>query len=140
MFGIIFVYATLEIIETTTQKYNTTIHSSLNGLSPLDRFFKESELIIRKTDEEIERDFVPEVERKVSPDSVIVIDEKEYEIDYHYQDKKIPIGYTPDLKNIYVVDRDNNKLTPIKLLDKCANSSIKREKIRSTDIMKEDEA
>ena len=123
------------------QKYNTTIHSSLNGLSPLDRFFKESELIIRKTDEEIERDFVLEVERKVSPDSVIIIDNKEYEIDYHYQNQKILIRYTSDLKNVYVVDRDNdNKLIPINLLDKHANSSIKREKIRLTDIVKEEEA
>ena len=121
------------------QKYNTTIHSSLDGLSPLDRFFKESELIIRKSDEEIERDFVLEAERKVSADSVIVINDKEYEVDYHYQNQKIIIRYTPDLKDIYVVNRKDNTLTPIKLLDKHSNASLKREKIRLTDINTEEE-
>lgn len=121
------------------QKYNTTVHSSLDGLSPLDRFFKESELIIRKNDEEIERDFVLEAERKVSADSVIVINDKEYEVDYHYQNQKIIIRYTPDLKDIYVVNRKDNTLTPIKLLDKHSNASLKREKIRLTDINTEEE-
>ena len=121
------------------QKYNTTVHSSLDGLSPLDRFFKESELIIRKSDEEIERDFVLEAERKVSADSVIVINDKEYEVDYHYQNQKIIIRYTPDLKDIYVVNRKYNTLTPIKLLDKHSNASLKREKIRLTDINTEEE-
>lgn len=120
------------------QKYNTTIHSSLNGLSPLDRYFKESDLIRRKTEEEIDRDFVIEIERKVSPDSVIVIDEKEYEVDYHYQGQKITIRYTPGLENVYVVNKDDKTLTPIKLLDKHSNAHIKREKIRLTDIEGED--
>lgn len=120
------------------QKYNTTIHSSLDGLSPLDRFFKESELIIRKSDEEIERDFVLEIERKVSADSVIVINDKEYEVDYHYQNQKITIRYTPGLENVYVVNKKDNILTPIKLLDKHSNASLKREKIRLTDINMEE--
>lgn len=119
------------------QTYNSTIHSSLEGLSPLDRFFKESELIIRKTDEEIERDFVLEIERKVSPDSVIIIDDKEYEVDYHYQGQRITIRYTPDLKNIYVVDKQDHSLKRIKLLDKHSNAHIKREKIKLTDITEE---
>ena len=121
------------------QTYNLTVHSSLDGLSPSDRFFKESSLIIRKTDEEIERDFVIEIERKVSPDSVIVIDDKEYEVDYHYQGQKITIRYTPDLKNIYIVDKQDNSLKQIKLLDKHSNAHIKREKIKLTDITEEND-
>ncbi|MDO4501530.1 MAG: DDE-type integrase/transposase/recombinase [Erysipelotrichaceae bacterium] len=112
------------------QKYNSTVHSSLDGVCPIDRFFQESQLIIRKTDKEIERDFLIEVERRVSADSVVVIDEKEYEVDYHFQGQKILIRYTPDLKNVYVVDRSDRTLIPITLLDKQANSHIKREKIR----------
>ena len=117
-----------------TQKYNSTVHSSLDGLCPIDRFFKESSLIIRKSNEEIERDFVIEVERRVSPDSVIVINEKEYEVDFHYQGQKILIRYTPDLKNVYVVNKEDNSLTPITLLDKHSNSLVKREKIRLSDM------
>lgn len=120
-----------------TQKYNSTVHSSLDGLCPIDRFFKESSLIIRKSNEEIERDFVIEVERRVSPDSVIVINEKEYEVDFHYQGQKILIRYTPDLKNVYVVNKEDNSLTPITLLDKHSNSLVKREKIRLSDMEEE---
>lgn len=116
------------------QKYNSTIHSSLDGACPIDRFFKESHLIIRKTEEEIERDFLIEIERRVSADSVVTIDDKEYEVDYHYQGQKILIRYTPDLKNVYVVDRTNKTLSPITILDKQANSHIKREKIRLSDM------
>lgn len=116
------------------QKYNTTIHSSLDNICPLDRFFKESHLIIRKTEEEIERDFLIEIERKVSLDSVVIIDEKEYEVDYHYQGQKIIIRYTPDLKNVYIVDKDDKSLIPINILDKHGNADFKREKVRLSDM------
>jgi len=64
------------------QEYNQRIHSSLNGKSPMERFFSESTLIIRMSDQEVERSFLLEIERKVSNDSVIVIDEKEYKKKY----------------------------------------------------------
>lgn len=112
--------------------YNFRIHSSLNGKTPHDRFFEESDLIIRMSDEEIERNFLLEIERKVSPDSVVVIDEKEYEVDYHYQNQTILLRYSPDLSKIYVVDRNDKTLQEIHLLDKKANSKIKREKVKFT--------
>lgn len=110
--------------------YNFRVHSSLDGKSPHDRFFEESDLIIRMNDEEIERNFLLEVERKVSPDSVVVIDEKEYEVDYHYQNQTILLRYSPDLSKIYVVDRSDKTLKEIHLLDKKANSKIKRERVK----------
>lgn len=110
--------------------YNFRVHSSLDGKSPHDRFFEESDLIIRMNDEEIERNFLLEVERKVSPDSVVVIDEKEYEVDYHYQNQTILLRYSPDLSKIYVVDRNDKTLKEIHLLDKKANSKIKRERVK----------
>ena len=45
----------------------------------MERFFSERTLIIRMSDQEVERSFLLEIERKVSNDSVIVIDEKEYD-------------------------------------------------------------
>ena len=50
------------------------------------------------SDQEVERSFLLEIERKVSNDSVIVIDEKEYEVNYKYQGQKLLIRYSPDLK------------------------------------------
>ncbi|WP_249536688.1 hypothetical protein [Serpentinicella alkaliphila] len=60
--------------------YNQSIHSSLNGLCPQDRFFNESYLIKRLPEELIETTFLLEYERRVSADNVVMIDEIEYEV------------------------------------------------------------
>ncbi len=112
-------------------KYNTSDHSSLGeGVSPTDRFYSQSELIIQMSDEEIERSFLLEEDRKVSNDCVIKLNNQLYEIDYHYQNQKILIRYSPDLSKVYVVDRDDGSLKEIKLLDKKGNSKIKRKKVK----------
>ena len=113
------------------QKYNNEVHSSLNGKSPINRFFEESNMIIRMSEEKIDKAFLLEVERKVSNDNVIVIDDKEYEVNYKYAGRKLLLRYSPDLSKIYVVNNDGS-LDEIKLLDKHANSNIKREKVMIT--------
>jgi len=113
-------------------QYNQTVHSSLNGLSPQDRFFNESHMIKRLTVEQIEKNFLLEYERRVSADNVVMIDETEYEVDYRYSKQKITLRYSPDLSKIYVVDKKTEELTEIKLLNKQENAIIKREKIKLT--------
>ena len=110
------------------QNYNQTVHSSLKGLSPQDRFFSEPERIRRLSDEEIENSFLLELERRVSSDSVIVIDQVEYEVDYRFAKQRIRLRYSPDMKDIFIVEADGT-LTPIRLLNKTENAYIKREKI-----------
>lgn len=110
------------------QNYNQTVHSSLKGLSPQDRFFSEPYRIRRLSDEEIENSFLLELERRVSSDSVIVIDQVEYEVDYRFAKQRIKIRYSPDMKDIFIVEADGT-LTPIRLLNKTENAYIKREKI-----------
>lgn len=110
------------------QNYNQTVHSSLKGLSPQDRFFSEPDRIRRLSDEEIENSFLLELERRVSSDSVIVIDQVEYEVDYRFAKQRIKLRYSPDMKNIFIVEADG-ALTPIRLLNKTENAYIKREKI-----------
>ena len=110
--------------------YNQHVHSSLNGLSPQDRFFKESHIIKRLSSEEIEKSFLLEYERRVSADNVVVIDETEYEVDYRYSKQKITLRYSHDLSKIYVVDKNTGGLTEIKLLNKHDNSIIKRNKFK----------
>lgn len=112
--------------------YNQNIHSSLNGLSPQDRFFNESHMIKRLSDEQIGTSFLLEYERRVSADNVVMIDETEYEVDYRYSKQKITLRYSPDLSKIYVVDKNTNELTEIKLLNKHDNSVIKRDKFKLT--------
>lgn len=121
-----------ETLFTYVNAYNQTIHSSLNGLSPQDRFFKESYLIKRLPEELLETAFLLEYERRVSADNVVMIDETEYEVDYRYSRQKVTLRYSPDLNKIYVVDKHTGELTPIKLLNKQENSLIKREKVKLT--------
>jgi transposase InsO family protein len=112
--------------------YNQRVHSSLNGLSPIDRFFKESALIKRLSEAQIEHAFLLEIERRVSIDNVIIIDNIEYEVDYRYSKQRILLRYSPDMKKIFIVDEFTSELTPIKLLNKQENSKIKRQKVSLT--------
>lgn len=109
-------------------KYNTSPHSSLAGKSPQERFFSEPELIHRLPQEDIEKSFLLEIERRVSADSVIVIDQVEYEVDYRFAKQRITLRYSPDMEDIYVVEADGS-LSPIHLLNKQENSLIRREKV-----------
>lgn len=110
------------------RSYNLTPHSSLKGKSPQDRFFSEPERIRRLDMQRIEESFLLELERRVSADSVIVIDGVEYEVDYRFSKQRITLRYSPDMKDIFVLEPDGS-LTPIRLLNKQENASIKREKI-----------
>lgn len=118
-------------LQTYVRMYNQTKHSSLKGKTPQERFFSEPELISRLPEEQVEKSFLLEVERKVSADSVVVIDHVEYEVDCRFAKQKITLRYSPDMADIYVVEADGS-LTPIRLLDKQANASVKREKIHLT--------
>lgn len=109
-------------------RYNRTPHASLKGKSPQDRFFSEPEYIRRLPDGEIDRCFLLEIERRVSADCVIVIDQVEYEVDYRFAKQRICLRYSPDLSEIFVVAADGT-LSPIRLLNKQENASVKREKV-----------
>lgn len=111
------------------QKYNQSPHSSLHGMSPQDRFFSEPEQIRRLSSDEIEKDFLLEIERRVSADCVIVIDQIEYEVDCQFARQRIRLRYSPDMKEIFIVESDG-ALTPIRILNKTENALIKREKVR----------
>lgn len=109
------------------KEYNNFPHSSLKGKSPNERYFNGEDQIRRCTQEIIDTSFLLEEERRVTIDNVIVLDRKEFEVPYKYSNRKIKIRYSPDFKVVYVVEA-NNELTPITLLDKVANSTVKRNK------------
>ena len=108
--------------------YNHTPHSSLKGRSPQERFFSEPECFHRLPDDVLDKNFLLEIERRVSSDSVIVIDQVEYEVDCRFAKQRILLRYSPDLKDIFIVEADKT-LTPIRLLNKTENALVKREKI-----------
>lgn len=110
------------------QRYNQSPHASLHGCSPQDRFFSEPEQIRRLTPEQIDTGFLLEIERRVSADCVIVIDQVEYEVDCRFARQRIHLRYSPDMKDIFMVGTDGG-LTPIRLLNKQENAVIRREKV-----------
>ncbi len=112
------------------QTYQTSVHSSLNGFSPKERFFQESIIIKRLSDIKIEQSFLLEYQRRVTADNVIVLEETEYEVPYRYAKQRITIRYSKDFEKVYVMDQTTGEATPIKLLNKHENSHIKREKLR----------
>ncbi|WP_095175659.1 MULTISPECIES: hypothetical protein [Blautia] len=116
---------------TYVRSYNKGPHSSLKGVSPQERFFREPELISRLSDEQIGFSFLLEVERRVSADSVIVIDQVDYEVDFRFAKQRITLWYTPDMKDIFIVEA-GGFLTPVRLLNKHDNASVKRDKVRLT--------
>lgn len=97
--------------------YNQSPHSSLKGKSPMDRFFSEPDYFHRLPEDEIDKNFLLEIERRVSADNVIVIDQVEYEVDCRFAKQRIKLRYSPDLKDIFIVEADRT-LTPIRLLNK----------------------
>lgn len=116
-------------LRTYINTYNQNPHSALKGISPQERFFQEPELIKRLSDERIEKSFLLEIERRVSADSVVVIDQVEYEVDYRFAKQRITLRYSPDMENIFVLEADGS-LSPVHLLNKQENSKIKRDKVR----------
>lgn len=110
------------------QRYNQTPHSSLKGSSPQDRFFFEPERIRRLSDEDIQKHFLLEIERRVSIDSVITIDQVEYEVDCRFAKQRVRLRYSPDMTAIFIVEPDGT-FTPIRLLNKHENAFVKREKL-----------
>ena len=107
-------------------KYNLTIHSSLNGLSPHDRFFSESDCIRRLPDDRIENLFLLEITRSVSADSVIRMNSTDYETDCRFAKSRVTVRYLPDMSAVYIEDSDDS-LIPVRLLNKHENSVSKRQ-------------
>lgn len=113
-------------------RYNQTAHSSLNGKTPQERYFSEPERFRRLAPQQIETDFLLEIERRVSADHVIVINKTEYEVHYRYAKQRIRLRYSPDMENVFVVE-PSGALTPIRLLNKQDNAVVKRERVRLSD-------
>lgn len=114
-------------LDTFVDTYNHTPHASLGGKSPSDRFFSEPEQIRRLDEDAVSKAFLLEIDRTVSADSVIAIDHTEYQVDCRFARQRIKLRYSPDLSDIFVVEADGT-LTPVRLLDKHASSTAKREK------------
>ena len=110
-------------------KYNRSPHSALNGKTPEDRFFSEPNHIRRISREKLDRFFLLEIERRVSVDCVLTIDNISYEVDSQFSKQRVTVRYSPDMSEIYVVAADGT-LVPVRLLNKQENAVTRRKQFR----------
>lgn len=114
-------------------KYNRSPHSALNGKTPEDRFFSEPDHIRRISREKLDRFFLLEIERRVSVDCVLTIDNISYEVDSQFSKQRVTVRYTPDMSEIYVVAADGT-LVPVRLLNKQENAVTRRKQFRYSEV------
>ena len=114
-------------LDAFVDSYSQTAHASLCGLPPAGRFFQEPGQFRRLAREGIGRPFLLEIGRAVSADSVAAIGRTEYQVDCRFAKQRIKLRYPPSLSDIFVAAPDGAPL-PIRLLDKKANATAKREK------------
>ena len=113
-------------LDTYIHKYNNTVHSSLNGLTPISRFQKDIDGINYLSKEEIDNHFLLEISRKATFDSIVFINEIQFQLPPKFSNRRVNLQYSCDLLNVYVLDDNNNKIE-ISRVDKLANSKIKRQ-------------
>lgn len=111
-------------------KYNNTIHSSLNGKSPTDRYFNEPGRFRHLKESETKTAFLLELERRVSNDGVVMIGNTMYEVEPHFAKKKVIIRFSPDMEEIFIATKDGTH--PLRLLNKHENAHVMRGKIHLT--------
>lgn len=89
-------------------------------MTPQERFFSEPNLFHRLSEEEMEPNFLLEIERKVSADSVITIDQMEYEVDCRFSKQRIKLRYSSNLEDIFVVEiQKKSLLIPLNIRKHC---------------------
>lgn len=105
--------------------YINKIHSSTNQ-TPNERWHNEYNFVKYKNEDLIDKMFLQRVTRKVRKDMTIKINNTFYEVPFKYVGQTVEFRYNPDdLSEIYIFDHEEQKET-CKVVDKVANSKIKR--------------
>ncbi len=117
-----------------SEKYLNKEHSSL-GMSPRERYLKDSSRINFIPIELIEDHFLHRVTRKVNSDSTIQLHSKFFEVPQKYIGQKINVRYSPASIDVaYIFDKDNSMTDTVYPLKKVDNSKIKRNNLDYTRI------
>ncbi len=111
-------------------EYNSTPHSSLKEddqlITPNLRWFKDKSIIKKLDNIFIDNSFLHTVYPTIRSDAIAHIKNNDFEVDMKYIGKKITVKYDPnDLTKAWVY-KDNKPEEMIKLVDRIANSKIKR--------------
>ena len=111
-------------------KYNNSIHSSLsdgiNNISPKQRWFKDQDKIKKIDNNQIDEYFLHTAYPTIRADSVAHIKKLDYEVPTKYIGKKITVKYDFSDRTKAWIYEYGKKIENINLLDKVANSKIRR--------------
>lgn len=119
-----------EMLNDFINEYNNKVHSALsnddNKICPKQRWFKDQERIKKIDNKQIDEYFLHTAYPTIRADSVAHIHKLEYEVPTKYIGKKITVKYDfSDRSKAWIYD-DGKKIESINLVDKIANSKIKR--------------
>ncbi len=119
-----------EMLNFFVNEYNNKVHSSLyndnNEISPKQRWFKDQDRIKKIDNNQIDEYFLHTAYPTIRSDSVAHINKLEYEVPTKYIGKKITIKYDfSDKTKAWIYD-DGKKIESVHLVDKVANSKIRR--------------
>ena len=122
-----------EMLNEFVNEYNNKVHSALsndnNEISPKQRWFKDQDKIKKIDNNQIDEYFLHTAYPTIRADSVAHISKLEYEVPTKYIGKKITIKYDfSDRSKAWIYD-DGKKIESIYLVDKVANSKIKRKEM-----------
>ena len=120
-----------DMLNDFVNEYNNKIHTSLkdsndNNISPKQRWFKDQDKIKKIDNNLIDEYFLHTAYPTIRSDSIAHVKKLEYEVPTKYIGKKITIKYDfSDRTKAWIYD-DGKKIEDIHLVDKVANSKIRR--------------
>ena len=119
-----------DMLDTFISNYNNNIHSSLKegekNISPRQRWFKDENKIKKMDNNQIDENFLHTAYPTVRSDAIAHIKKNEYEVPTKYIGKKITIKYDFSDRTKAWIYENNQKIEEVHLVDKIANSKIKR--------------
>ena len=119
-----------DMLNDFVNEYNNKVHSSLTNnevnISPKERWFKDQDKIRKIDNNQIDENFLHTAYPTIRSDSVAHINKIEYEVPTKYIGKKITVKYDfQDRTKAWIYD-NGKKIEAIHIVDKVANSKIKR--------------
>ena len=119
-----------DMLNDFVNEYNNKVHSSLTNnevnISPKERWFKDQDKIKKIDNNQIDENFLHTAYPTIRSDSVAHINKIEYEVPTKYIGKKITVKYDfQDRTKAWIYD-NGKKVEAIHIVDKVANSKIKR--------------
>lgn len=107
------------------EKYNNKIHSELKD-TPNNVWHNNIDNILYVDDDKLDESFMHEIKRKVNKDRTININNKLYEAPSIYKLQTVTLRYYVDNPEKIWIYENNDKKEQLEILDKQANSKIKR--------------